>query len=184
MEQNNAWHWGIAPSATTGFSCGWYHRMALKTAPQSTSDSGESWRLNEVFRLARVFLKLSLCSVWFTKTWWEKIPIQLIGWNIFNITEKGISVFWEDSAPQSQLGVASNPKMKQMHSEGRFLPGGKPKLSCWAAIWSSGSPARCRQPVPSTSLQPGSTSLQPWVSTPGLQQGTEQILSNCKSVGP
>lgn len=110
-----------------------------------------------------------------------------------NTTEKGVSIFWENSAPQSQLGVTSTLKSKEIHCGGSFLPGGEPRLGCGAAVWSSSCPGYCRQPVPSlaswmgahASSQPACPcSHAPWISRSGLQQAMEQTLSNCRTVEP
>lgn len=65
-------------------------------------------------------------------------------------------------------GLLAIPKGKKILSEGSFLPGGKPKLRCWAATWSSGPPsplwpacAQLGQLDGCAPQQPGSTSPQP-----------------------
>lgn len=55
----------------------------------------------------------------------------------FNITEKGVSVFSENSASQAQLGVVSNPSTETNAFGGQFSSRREDKLGCRAVVWSS-----------------------------------------------
>lgn len=48
----------------------------------------------------------------------------------FNITEKGVSVFSENSASQAQLGVVSNPRTETNAFGGQFSSRREDKLGC------------------------------------------------------